>query len=127
MNWSWVRINEGNQAVEINQVIDFVSWREIFKKCWVGQKVHLVFFHNIVQKDPNEVFGQPRNLDLRMTRLSDRQVRWGMVEVDLTSKSPLFLCSQLMSLHLKFDCQVVLNFFVKVPFTLCSCAELSYV
>ena len=83
------------------------------------------FFHNIGQKDPNEVFGQPRNFDLRMTRLSDRQVRWGMVEVDLTSKSPLFLCSQLMSLHLKFDCQVVLNFFVKVPFTLCSCAVLS--
>jgi len=106
-------------------VIDFIPWREILKKIIGWPKSSFGFFHNIVQKDPDKLFGQPSNLGLRMTHLGDRRVRWGMVKVDLTSKSPLFFCSQLISLHLKFDCQAVLNFSVKVPLTLCFCAVLS--
>ena len=35
------------------------SGKKYSQKYWVNQKVHWGFFHNIVQKTPNKLFGQP--------------------------------------------------------------------
>ena len=35
------------------------SGKKYSQKYWVNQKVRLSFFHNIVQKTPNKLFGQP--------------------------------------------------------------------
>ena len=37
------------------------GWKEIFQKgnlYWLGQKVHLGFFHTMLQENPNKLFSQ---------------------------------------------------------------------